>query len=176
MGVCIIVYLDIITYFFYFFFFSSRRRHTRYWRDWSSDVCSSDLPVGVLPLCLTLLAQTRALMGDTAGAEELLGDWERITHEAVTIFEPLVCLARAWLDAARGATAKAGDEVLEAAALAADQGQLAVEALLLHSGIRFGRAADVAERLRELGRTLDSPLVEDLAAHAEAVLDRERVG
>src|SRR3712207_4300229 len=28
---------------FHFFFFSSRRRHTRYWRDWSSDVCSSDL-------------------------------------------------------------------------------------------------------------------------------------
>src|SRR3712207_8407483 len=25
------------------FFFASRRRHTRYWRDWSSDVCSSDL-------------------------------------------------------------------------------------------------------------------------------------
>src|SRR5258707_4398342 len=25
------------------FFFTSRRRHTRYWRDWSSDVCSSDL-------------------------------------------------------------------------------------------------------------------------------------
>src|SRR5438445_2479918 len=24
------------------YFFSSRRRHTRYWRDWSSDVCSSD--------------------------------------------------------------------------------------------------------------------------------------
>src|SRR3712207_2695267 len=28
---------------FSFFFFSSRRRHTIYWRDWSSDVCSSDL-------------------------------------------------------------------------------------------------------------------------------------
>src|SRR3712207_2897642 len=26
-----------------YIFFSSRRRHTRYWRDWSSDVCSSDL-------------------------------------------------------------------------------------------------------------------------------------
>src|SRR3712207_8395674 len=26
-----------------YLFFSSRRRHTRYWRDWSSDVCSSDL-------------------------------------------------------------------------------------------------------------------------------------
>src|SRR3712207_5333061 len=29
-------------------FFSSRRRHTRYWRDWSSDVCSSDPACGLL--------------------------------------------------------------------------------------------------------------------------------
>src|SRR2546422_6110120 len=29
--------------FVFFFFFSSRRRHTRCSRDWSSDVCSSDL-------------------------------------------------------------------------------------------------------------------------------------
>src|SRR5690606_40275416 len=28
------------------FFFSSRRRHTRFSRDWSSDVCSSDLAAG----------------------------------------------------------------------------------------------------------------------------------
>src|SRR5207245_6144797 len=31
-----------------YFFFSSRRRHTRCYRDWSSDVCSSDLSVVVL--------------------------------------------------------------------------------------------------------------------------------
>src|SRR5690554_5636273 len=30
-------------FFIFFFFFSSRRRHTRCGRDWSSDVCSSDL-------------------------------------------------------------------------------------------------------------------------------------
>src|SRR5699024_11838952 len=30
------------------FFFSSRRRHTRSKRDWSSDVCSSDLELGLL--------------------------------------------------------------------------------------------------------------------------------
>src|SRR5687768_17849082 len=29
---------------YFLFFFSSRRRHTRCSRDWSSDVCSSDLP------------------------------------------------------------------------------------------------------------------------------------
>src|SRR6266536_4459964 len=31
-----------------FFFFSSRRRHTRSTRDWSSDVCSSNLREGEL--------------------------------------------------------------------------------------------------------------------------------
>src|ERR1039457_6249717 len=31
------------------FFFSSRRRHTRLQGDWSSDVCSSDLPFSFLP-------------------------------------------------------------------------------------------------------------------------------
>src|SRR3712207_7793549 len=40
------------------FFFASRRRHTRYWRDWSSDVCSSDLhAVGVGHLSGRLPAQ-----------------------------------------------------------------------------------------------------------------------
>src|SRR5215469_5662265 len=32
----------------FFFFFSSRRRHTRSLRDWSSDVCSSDLELADL--------------------------------------------------------------------------------------------------------------------------------
>src|SRR5207249_5619266 len=39
----IILYYDIFFFYFFFFFFSSRRRHTRSKRDWSSDVCSSDL-------------------------------------------------------------------------------------------------------------------------------------
>src|SRR5207245_5290225 len=33
------------------FFFSSRRRHTRCYRDWSSDVCSSDLPLAPRRVC-----------------------------------------------------------------------------------------------------------------------------
>src|SRR5690349_24164976 len=35
----------VFCYLFFFFFFSSRRRHTRSLRDWSSDVCSSDLHI-----------------------------------------------------------------------------------------------------------------------------------
>src|SRR5437870_10183623 len=37
------IFFYFIYVFFFFFFFSSRRRHTRWPRDWSSDVCSSDL-------------------------------------------------------------------------------------------------------------------------------------
>src|SRR5207302_6218475 len=41
------------------FFFSSRRRHTRFSRDWSSDVCSSDL---VAPLKKIGMAAMAAFM------------------------------------------------------------------------------------------------------------------
>src|SRR5699024_11363499 len=40
---CFVCFSFILFFVFCFFFFSSRRRHTRSKRDWSSDVCSSDL-------------------------------------------------------------------------------------------------------------------------------------
>ena len=47
MLISVIHMLSFFFFFFFFFFlfvfFSSRRRHTRSKRDWSSDVCSSDL-------------------------------------------------------------------------------------------------------------------------------------
>src|SRR2546428_9596312 len=39
----IVIFVSILHDVLFFFFFSSRRRHTRSDRDWSSDVCSSDL-------------------------------------------------------------------------------------------------------------------------------------
>src|SRR3712207_4045298 len=46
---------------FVFFFFSSRRRHTRYWRDWSSDVCSSDLIAITMLMSIIFLAREMGL-------------------------------------------------------------------------------------------------------------------
>src|SRR5215813_6261555 len=57
------------------FFFSSRRRHTRCGRDWSSDVCSSDLgrPIAILAdLCgpkLRLKHPVRGKPGDVVPLE-----------------------------------------------------------------------------------------------------------
>src|SRR3712207_9035968 len=76
------------------FFFSSRRRHTIYWRDWSSDVCSSDLVVLALrrdylptepvleldatfgpadgdPLSFVVLGDSTAAGGGAGGAGEI---------------------------------------------------------------------------------------------------------
>src|SRR5476651_2760186 len=57
----------------FFFFFSSRRRHTRYWRDWSSDVCSSDLRLSTGQR-VTLLSLDRGLAyftGEPQGKDAL---------------------------------------------------------------------------------------------------------
>src|SRR2546430_9896307 len=52
--------------FILFFFFSSRRRHTRFDCDWSSDVCSSDLPKWLMQVahheCYRLKRQSRRVV------------------------------------------------------------------------------------------------------------------
>src|SRR5215472_176770 len=58
--------------FFLFFFFSSRRRHTRCLSDWSSDVCSSDLPPQVYLLSLAG-GEARALTDVPRGASRIDG-------------------------------------------------------------------------------------------------------
>src|SRR5204863_2406145 len=73
-----------------FFFFSSRRRHTRSLRDWSSDVCSSDLGLQRLaPGGEVLLGvaggppHPRALVEDlNRGRAELLAALDRRGHPA----------------------------------------------------------------------------------------------
>src|SRR5215475_708552 len=63
------------------FFFSSRRRHTRFSRDWSSDVCSSDLAA-------TLKWPNDVLLADRKVAgilTELDAEVERVHHVIVGI-------------------------------------------------------------------------------------------
>src|SRR5207302_5746184 len=85
---CLLYYLYILMSFFFFFilflffcffffFFSSRRRHTRFSRDWSSDVCSSDLydldhDVGL----------ARARPKDDAEAIEVVARRARVHHRS----------------------------------------------------------------------------------------------
>src|SRR5699024_12014757 len=52
------------------FFFSSRRRHTRSKRDWSSDVCSSDLEARETPW--EAVGDSHALIGSGGGQRTLI--------------------------------------------------------------------------------------------------------
>src|SRR3712207_8511992 len=63
------------------FFFSSRRRHTRYWRDWSSDVCSSDLVF----FYASVARPYEALLAGAAMAFSLLTSYARARAEGLNI-------------------------------------------------------------------------------------------
>src|SRR5439155_14993484 len=59
------------------FFFSSRRRHTRWPRDWSSDVCSSDLSAD------GALVRLKDVGRSELGAESYTTDLRYNAHDSV---------------------------------------------------------------------------------------------
>src|SRR5205814_2434467 len=59
----------------FLFFFSSRRRHTRCLSDWSSDVCSSDLPE---------LSLARVGTSDVEFDRRVIGWMQRGEHASLT--------------------------------------------------------------------------------------------
>src|SRR5690606_39690019 len=76
-------------------FFSSRRRHTRFSRDWSSDVCSSDLGFVMPCLLLNYFGQGAMIigLGDAGAAEAIQNPFFFLAPEALRL--PLVLLATA---------------------------------------------------------------------------------
>ncbi len=133
-------------------------------------------PVGLLPLCRSSLAAARALVGDVSGARRLIDGSQAARAGAVAVFDPLRRMAEAWVAAAEGRRDQAGVLVLEAAAQAARQGQEAVEAVLLHDGLRLGQGPRIVDRLHQQAGRLDAPFMADLAAHAAAVVAESAEG
>src|SRR5690606_40241960 len=90
----------------FLFFFSSRRRHTRFSRDWSSDVCSSDL------VASSFRPDQEALRGArlAAGAAGLaVRGTEGLTTTVLTLAGAAAFLATAGL-AARSEERRVGKE------------------------------------------------------------------
>src|SRR5215475_15225376 len=85
----------------FLFFFSSRRRHTRFSRDWSSDVCSSDLVVPPPPAWTGAERSTAAvecLVGGTSprgpAGEPTAAPARPRTPRALPVFAPALSLGR----------------------------------------------------------------------------------
>src|SRR3712207_7668200 len=67
-----------------FFIFSSRRRHTRYWRDWSSDVCSSDLSVAAAVVSSTASVAADVLFSTASVAADVVSSTASVAADAVS--------------------------------------------------------------------------------------------
>src|SRR5690606_39042326 len=77
----------------YFFFFSSRRRHTRFSRDWSSDVCSSDLvKQGIIPEIAQGLLAVDAIESQVSHFRVNLGGCSRIRENLHDDLVVVVCI------------------------------------------------------------------------------------
>src|SRR2546429_8104840 len=135
------------------FFFSSRRRHTRCSRDWSSDVCSSDLiPLTVIGRCQQFVFrrlgedQIVARLSHIAATEKLKVDAEAMSliartaqgsmRDAVGLLDQLVPLAEGpiSLEAARSLLGIADPRLLDG----------------LLADVLAGRAAEALEELNRV--------------------------
>src|SRR5690606_40924292 len=68
----------------FLFFFSSRRRHTRFSRDWSSDVCSSDLLT--FTRCLLVYAEGAGKLKTSVQIKRILS-----VQQTADILQQFVC-------------------------------------------------------------------------------------
>src|SRR6266576_1184263 len=137
----------------FFFFFSSRRRHTRSLRDWSSDVCSSDLQHGI----------ARAAMGFEAlarGIREGRRVWDIATKQlatrAVDDLKIFVRKAAGWTDADTTRAEQLASQLEQLGGRPSGQVR-AAEALGLDAGARAFVAregAAIASALDRAGRAL----------------------
>src|SRR5256712_7690791 len=120
-----------------FFFFSSRRRHTRSDRDWSSDVCSSDLGGAAAREAAHTAAQGLATVAAEAQASDI---WSREIARSAQEMRALVEEI-----SARLATVAQGTESLLAAAeqiAASSEEQSASTEEIASSANQLAEAAD----------------------------------
>src|SRR5690606_15417131 len=126
-----------------YFFFSSRRRHTRFSRDWSSDVCSSDLRLVAITIPVVSAAPDRSVVSRAArvvgiGLVVRIAAIQVVCHPASARWGLATELARA---TRRSAEAVAVLVFVEGRAIAADA------IVIGTAGASIGRAARTAHAL-----------------------------
>jgi hypothetical protein len=148
------------------------RSATRWFRDAAGDLRGKE-PVWSY---IAALGSTMALgMAGDPAAVQAGNDMQALRHPALVFREPDRLLALAWCAAAEGARSDATTLAHQAADLAADQQQPAVEVTALHTAVCFGDRT-VAARLAELATLVQGPRAPAAAAHAAALAAADTVG
>ena len=112
-----------------------------------------------------------ALAGDITEAEHDEYTARRSNPSLDGVFGVDVARAEAWVLAARGELSAAARRGQAAAEVAAARRHHAFEAFALHDVARFAPSRVTADRLLELSKLVDGPLVDAIAAHARGLAD-----
>ncbi|MFI9825958.1 response regulator transcription factor, partial [Streptomyces sp. NPDC052013] len=120
-----------------------------------------------LPLALSGLAASTAMLGDQEGAEKALNQLQGVPQTGHLTGEEK--LGKAWLQAVRGRLTEARFMLTEAAQSARGTGHLTSEMLLLTDIARLGGAKDVAARMAVLAKICDGAFA-PARAHMVAAL------
>jgi DNA-binding CsgD family transcriptional regulator len=122
-----------------------------------------------------LLAQSYCVLGPADAGAKMVAELRTRFGRHVAVFGPQLRIAESWLAAAEGNVSAAIDLALDAAQLAAESGQRAIEMLALHDAVRFGDQTCL-DRLVDLPGGTGGRLASVIATHAKAVRDRDGAG
>src|SRR5216683_3685179 len=153
-----------------FFFFSSRRRHTRSDRDWSSDVCSSDLGDGAIGAALTAHRDIAGVV--FTGSTEVARAINRALAAKDGPIVPLIAETggiNAMIADATALPEQVADDVVTSAFRSAGQRCSALRLLFVQDDVADRMIEMIAGAAREL--KLGDP--RDPATHVGPVIDTE---
>ena len=121
-----------------------------------------------------LLAQAYCGLGRADTAATIIAELRGRSGAHDAVFRPQLRIVEAWLAAARGNVSAAVHTALEAAELAHNSGQQAVEMMALYDAARFGDQTCL-ERLIKLTDEVDGCLATAYAAYAAARQDHDPI-
>jgi len=119
-----------------------------------------------------LLAQSYCALGRVEPGAKMVAEVRKRFGRHVAVFGPQLRIAESWLAAAEGNVSTAIDLAIDAARLAEESGQRAIQMLALHDAVRFGEESSL-HRLIDTAGGPGGRLEEVIAAHAKAVLDHD---
>lgn len=123
--------------------------------------------LNLLPYHLPQLAQAFVYVGDLSAATAALAEAEAAMTAGMAMFEPLLCLTRAWLAAGHGDMPTARAVALDVADRMDASGFHALTVAALHELARFGDPRP--SRLAAVAPLVDGPLAPACLAHAVAL-------
>jgi DNA-binding CsgD family transcriptional regulator len=121
-----------------------------------------------------VLAQANCALGHSKAAATIIAELRTSPDAHHAVWRPQVRIAEAWLAAAQGNVSGAIAAATDAAAVADQGGQLAIEMLALHDAARFGDRTSL-QRLIDISGRVDGRLASVHAAYAQALLDSDAV-